>query len=111
MLHRTPRLLLLAMAVSIVADTVPAGAQTSRTHKVAITGFKFVPAVLNVRVGDRVEFTNTDVVPHTATRRPDGWDTGTLKKDQSWTMEIAAVGKHDYFCRFHPNMMAEIIVQ
>lgn len=80
-------------------------------HTVDITGFKFVPDVVQARAGDRIVFINKDIVPHTATMKPKGWDSGTLTKGKSWAVTIERPGSFDYFCRFHPNMTARIIVE
>ena len=42
------------------------------THQVTIEGFAFVPATLEVAVGDTVVFTNKDGAPHTATAESGG---------------------------------------
>src|SRR5207237_808880 len=44
-----------------------AGPKGQQTHTVVIRELKFQPAVLTVKVGDKVEWKNDDIVPHTAT--------------------------------------------
>lgn len=87
-----------------------AGADTSaRTHPVEIRKFLFEPAVLRIRPGDSIEWTNRDVVPHTATGRDHAWDTGALQKGESVVVTFTDPGQVDYFCAFHPHMAAKII--
>jgi len=78
-------------------------------HSVSITGFKFVPASLNVAVGDTVTFTNNDGAPHTATGS--GFNTGTLRKGQSKAVTISSAGTFAYKCNFHPSMTGTIVAQ
>src|SRR5438270_4495344 len=50
---------------------------------VLIQGFKFQPADLTVNVGDSVEFTNSDIVPHNAVSAGK-FESGKLHTGQSW---------------------------
>jgi len=76
------------------------------THQVSIEGFAFVPADLNVTVGDLVVFTNKDSAPHTATAP--GFETGRLRRGDAVGVTISSAGEHDYICKFHPNMKGVI---
>ena len=80
------------------------------THEVDITGFAFDPALLDVRAGDRVRWTNRDVAPHTATARDRSWDTGTLRQGESAELEVSMDMASDYYCRFHPVMVGVLNV-
>jgi plastocyanin len=75
-------------------------------HAVTIKGFAFMPASLEVAVGDTVVFTNEDGAPHTATGG--GFDTGTLKSGETGTVTISAAGEIDYKCNFHSSMKGKI---
>lgn len=75
-------------------------------HAVTIQGFAFEPATLSLAVGDTVTFTNLDGAPHTATG--DAFDTGTLKKGKSATVEITEAGDFSYKCNFHPSMAGTV---
>ena len=81
-------------------------------HVVRMENMKFLPAVLRVRVGDRVEFRNDDLVPHTATAKPAGaFDSGLVKPGESWMFVSKNVGKFVYTCAFHPMMSGELLVE
>ena len=88
---------------------VPARAK-STTHHIAIRRFAFDPATLTVRPGDRVEWTNHDIAPHTATDRDGVWDTGELARGESGSLELLEPGPVAYFCAFHPHMTGRITV-
>jgi len=82
-------------------------------HSVVIRNFAFEPDEIHIRVGDRVEWTNEDIVPHTATGSDEGhpWDTELLAPNQSAGVVFPASGSHDYFCAFHTNMKGRVVVQ
>jgi plastocyanin len=50
------------------------------------------PQQISAHVGDTIEWVNADIVAHTATARR------------------RAVGTADYYCKFHPNMTGQILI-
>lgn len=99
-------------AVAVLAGlTGPAAGDSGpRVHRVAVEGFAFVPAVLAVRPGDRVEWVNRDLVPHTATAADGTWDSGSLRKQARFALVFAADGTIAYRCAYHPQMQGVITV-
>src|SRR3989344_1038369 len=71
-------------------------------HSIEISGFAFSPTTLNIKVGDRVTWTNMDSAPHTVTS-----DSGselvssTLDQRQSYSHTFSQPGTFTYHCRFH----------
>ncbi|MCG6901770.1 MAG: cupredoxin family copper-binding protein [Rhodobacter sp.] len=100
----------LGLAALIGAPALLASARTAQaaTHQVAIKGFKFSPAALNVAVGDTVVFTNQDGAPHTATALDGSFDTGRLNRGQSGSVTVTTAGEIDYRCNFHATMKGRI---
>lgn len=82
----------------------------SVNHQVSIKGFVFEPASLNVKAGDTITFTNLDIVPHTATAKDRSWDTGNLAQNDAATITVEADMVADYFCIYHPNMVATLSI-
>lgn len=80
-------------------------------HAVAIQDFKFVPAIIEVAVGDTITFTNNDSAPHTGTANDGSFDTGRLGKGESGTVTIAAAGTFDYICALHPSMKGQVVAK
>ncbi len=80
------------------------------THIVEIKQFKFSPATLTVKKGDKITWKNLDVVPHTATAKDKAWDSGSLKKNDEWSLIVKEVGEKDYICTFHPVMKGKLII-
>ncbi|AKB85188.1 cupredoxin family copper-binding protein [Methanococcoides methylutens] len=84
---------------------------TSMEHGVLIEDFKFKPATLQISIGDTVTWINMDSAPHTATSNEEGFDSGGLSKDESFSFTFEEAGNYDYICTFHPYMEGEIIVE
>lgn len=104
----------------VLAATVLTGLATARrggahagthTHRVAIKAFRFAPEALTIQVGDRVEWTNGDSAPHTATARDGAWDTGRLDRNRSAAIVFDRPGVYAYYCVFHPTMVATVTVE
>lgn len=83
----------------------------TRTHIVVIENMRFEPARLTVRVGDRVIWRNRDLFPHTATADAEGFDSGNIPANGSWTLVAEKRGARAYTCTFHPNMKGTMTVE
>ncbi len=105
--------LVLCVAAGWIASThvTVASERQPVVHQVKIEKFRFVPADLTIRQGDSVEWINLDIAPHTATEDNKVWDTGRLNKDQITSVTFSTPGAQSYFCRYHPSMRGQIIVQ
>ena len=83
------------------------GVRAPKIVKVTIANMAFTPAVADVRAGDTIEWTNRDVVDHTATASNKAWDV-SIAAGKTGRAVVKAAGRVNYYCRFHPNMRAEI---
>ena len=102
----TPRWFLPLVAGLAAAISVSAH---GATIQIEMENLVFSPAQGSAKVGDTVEWINKDVFAHTATARNGDWDvTLPPKKAATWVLKKA--GTVDYYCRFHPNMKATLIV-
>lgn len=99
------RPLLLAPMLATVLVASPAFAATIG---VTIDKLVFSPASVQAKVGDTIEWTNNDILAHTATVKS-GWDV-TIPAKSKGKVTLKAAGAVDYFCRFHPNMKGHIEV-
>ena len=77
--------------------------------KVSMRNMQFSPKTLRVKKGTVVEWTNDDLVPHTATSS--SFDSGVLGRGQSWRHRFTAAGRFQYACTLHPLMTGTIIVK
>ena len=101
---------MLGVSAFALALAQPGKAQDGTgVHYIAIESFAFSPARVTVKVGDRIEWTNNDVVPHTATAADKSWDTGEMTNGESRVVVITAAERIEYFCTFHPQMKGEIV--
>jgi plastocyanin len=110
--HITRRQLLAAGTVGAALATLPVAAQESgELHEIEIKNFRFKPAKLEVRPGDRIRWTNRDGAPHNATALDQTWKTRDLSPDQSAEVTMSAGSGGDYFCSIHPSMRAVVTIR
>ena len=89
------------------------GKHTMPMHKVVkvtIANMEFSPAVATVNAGDTIEWTNRDVVQHTATASNRAWDV-SIAAGKTGRAVVTKTGRVEYYCKFHPNMRAEVTAQ
>jgi plastocyanin len=87
------------LSVSVQAETI----------QVTVQNLTFVPAQLNVKVGDTVEWVNKDILVHSATATNGDWDVNLPPNNAGHTV-LKKPGDVDYFCKYHPNMKGRISV-
>jgi len=79
------------------------------TNTVQIKNFKFVPAVIKVKVGTVVTWTNADDVEHSATATDKTFDSNLFGKGKSYSFTFTKAGKFDYFCSAHQYMTGTVM--
>ncbi|TPJ52934.1 cupredoxin family copper-binding protein [Mesorhizobium sp. B2-7-1] len=99
------RPLLLAPALALALGSSPAFAATI---EVTIDKLVFSPTNIQAKVGDTIEWTNKDILAHTATVKG-GWDV-MIPATSKGKVTLKAAGAVEYFCRFHPNMKGHVEV-
>ncbi|MBI2665100.1 cupredoxin family copper-binding protein [Candidatus Woesearchaeota archaeon] len=78
--------------------------------QVVVENYKFMPATLDVKVGDTVEWVNKDGMDHTVTFGDSPFDEQLpVGATVSYTFQEA--GEFDYLCSFHPSMQGKVIVR
>ena len=93
---------------SAEAGTDGSGAGAVKT--VHISGFGFEPAVLRIRKGAKVRFTNSSGMTHTATDKG-VFDTGDIRPGTTAVVRLRRKGAFPYHCLIHPFMRGKIIVR
>jgi plastocyanin len=63
-----------------------------------------------VRVGDTVQWDNSDIAAHTATSKEGGFDVKVVPSRKGSVL-VKRSGNFGYICRYHPNMKGQLIVE
>ena len=95
-----------------IAATLMLGASVSAqaaTIQITMENLVISPAETSAKVGDTMEWINKDILAHTATARNGDWDV-TMPPKKNVTLVLKKAGTVDYYCRFHPNMKATLVV-
>ncbi len=98
----------LATVLLACAAGIPAAYADSAT--VTIENMQFTPATLTVKRGDKVTWTNKDLVPHTATAG-ETFDSKDIEPGKSWSYVTKTAGQFKYVCTLHPSMTATLVVE
>lgn len=80
------------------------------TDSVAIKNFAFSPAMVTVRVGTTITWTNGDQDPHTVTATGGGFKSPTLNTGDLFRYTFSKPGRYEYLCTIHPFMTATVVV-
>jgi plastocyanin len=91
--------------LSVFGSSVAMAADRS----IEMRDFAFSPQTVEIRVGDRVTWTNRDGVEHNATNG--SFDTGLLAQGESASIRFLAAGTYAFFCAPHPSMTGTVIVR
>jgi plastocyanin len=97
------------MTTSAVAADPVQGAPVA-TDSVAIKNFAFSPAVVTVRVGTTVTWTNSDQDAHTVTATGGAFRSPTMNTADTFRYTFTEAGRYDYLCTIHPFMTATVVV-
>jgi plastocyanin len=76
----------------------------------------FKPAVITVKKGDAIEWTNRDNVPHTITSFKDSgksFDSSIILSNKKYVLDTSTLkgSVYDYFCTIHTYMKGKIILK
>lgn len=96
------------VAVAAPHSNAPA-ASTVTTKLVTVRNFAFNPAMVTIRHGTAVRWTNRDTTTHTTTSNTGLWN-HTLRPGQSFTFTFRKAGTFRYHCNIHPTMTGTVRV-
>jgi plastocyanin len=107
---------LLSRRGALAALMTMAAARVAHAHgpqQVIIAKLLYAPVETTLHVGDTITWVNNDPIAHTATVKASApgrpWEM-KIPPGKSASMQMMTAGTIDYYCRFHPNMKARIIV-
>ena len=92
------------------AGTKRAELGTGSASKVSIANFAFAPAMLTVKRGTMVSWSNDDGSPHAVAFKDGSAGAKSLLPKDSFDRTFDTAGSFDYFCSFHPYMTAKVVV-
>lgn len=104
---RTGKILLLSfLALALAATKVRAA-----TYAVTITSTQFIPATLQVSVGDQISFLNSDIATQSArTTDPDGFNTGDIGPGQTKSVTLSTAGTFTYSSAYNSALTGTVTV-
>ena len=77
-------------------------------YHVRIESMNFEPKELVIKKGDRVEWINHDLVPHTVTDPSGTFDSGVILPEGRWSHPFSNGSDVPYRCTLHPEMSGVI---
>src|SRR5258707_3289232 len=101
----TGRIVAIVAALTLVMPASAGAATVQITMEILVIS----PAEASAKVGDTVEWINKDIFAHTATARNGDWDV-TMPPNKTVTSVLLKAGTVEYYCRYHPNMKATLVV-
>jgi plastocyanin len=109
--RRTFLVALTVGALPLALALALAGPVFAATRTVSIDNFRYAPDPIRISVGDSIRWRNDDPVPHTATARDGGFDTGLFIGGRTTdAITFSTAGSFEYFCETHPEMSGRVIV-
>lgn len=98
-----------APATTASADTTTPP-DDSAGAEITIAGSSFGGPV-TVSVGETVEVTNTDAIPHTWTSETGVFNSGSLGQGDSFSFTFEEAGTYPFICSIHPSMTGTVTVE
>jgi plastocyanin len=83
----------------------------AKENKVEIVDFKYKPAKLKIKKGEKVVWTNNDDRDHTVVSKDKTLNSGKISAGQTWEFTFDKAGTYEYGCEYHPRMKAVIEVR
>ncbi|MDQ6745692.1 MAG: cupredoxin domain-containing protein [Actinomycetota bacterium] len=101
-----------APASTSASTSAAAPSSGGATLQVTMKNLSFLPATINARVGQSVQWTNLDTPPHNVmpVSGPKFAPSPTLSTGGKFTLKLTQPGTIHYFCSIHPFMKATIVV-
>ena len=92
-------------------NSVSADSPSTAGTEVKIDNFVFNPAVIVVKAGTKVVWTNKDDIPHTVDSTDGKFKSNPLDTEDKFEFNFTAPGEYPFFCRMHPKMTGKVVVQ
>jgi plastocyanin len=94
---------------TVFPASIPAGASGQGNPS-------YDPAIITVKKGDAIEWTNLDNVPHTVTSSKDdgkSFDSSIILNTKKYVLDTSTLvdNEYEYFCTIHPFMKGKLVLQ
>ena len=84
---------------------------TYQSEQIEIANFAFNPDNITVKLGTAIVWINEDLNPHTIVSDDGDFNSNTLNKGDSFSVDFVEYGIFEYHCGIHPYMKGTIIVE
>jgi plastocyanin len=103
----------LAGAFIFVAAVAAAPRAEAADARITVKNFAFQPAVLTVKPGTEIVWTNEDNEVHAlkSAEGPAPFQSPALQQGDKFAHRFAQPGRYKYFCLLHPQMVGTIVVK
>ena len=91
--------------------TTQLAASSAGEVSINISGFKFDPATVTVKVGTTIAWTNQDTATHTVKADDGSWSSDSLKQGDTFSQMFTQAGTFTYTCGIHPSMAGTVVVE
>jgi plastocyanin len=102
------------LAVSALAMTTVATvtrAAPAPAAAVTIDNFTFKNAVVTVKPGTTITWTNGDDIPHTVVSKDGLFKSKVLDTGDKFSFTFTKPGQFGYYCSIHPHMTGTVVVK
>jgi plastocyanin len=100
-----------APATTSGGESTSGGGGGGAEVKVAMKNIAFSPETVNVKVGQKITWTNDDTAPHNVTSQSgEKIMSSTFGKGGTFSFTPTKAGTIDYVCTIHPGMDGKIVV-
>jgi len=99
-------------SLAVIDSTLAAAVVDAVSKSVSIDNFTFSPAVLTVKPGTTVTWTNHDDIPHNVVSTDGKFPKSkVLDTGEKYSYKFTKSGEYAYFCGIHPMMKGKIVVK
>jgi plastocyanin len=95
---------------AVLAIVLAIVAHATSTVKINIKDLVFSSSQVSLRVGDVIEWVNSDFIDHTATADNNDFDV-VIPAGTATHLVIEHSGTINYYCRYHPGMKGQFEVR
>ena len=97
--------------IIIPNDTVIAPVNTVKPTSIEIRNSQFIPAELDIKVGEKAVWTNFDTITHQVFIEGIGSTSARMGKGEGFSFTFGKAGIYKYHCTYHPTEQGFVVVE